>query len=124
MLTVRLDSCDVIVHETAGEASHRFKLTSIASVQRVSKDASGRQLCLYFSDEVDKDYLLRFDDAPTRETFCTLVNLLEPKIPIFDDCIVHTSAGKVSYEVRVLASFRSEATQHIILITDTCRSCS
>jgi hypothetical protein len=101
VLTVRLDTCDVVVHETAGEASHRFKLASISTVERYTRDASGKQLALRFRDEVDKDYVLRFEDSATRETFCTLINLLEPGVPVVDDCVHNTGNGKITYDVRL-----------------------
>ncbi|RYG56651.1 hypothetical protein EON66_02375 [archaeon] len=135
VLIVRLDTADVQVLETASEASSRFRLTSVAGIERVSSDPTSKQLRMHFSAEVERDYQLRFEDtgmtpthpsssqnalrtlrhapvafclalphrltprAATRETFCTLIHLLNPAIPITEDSIHVNGPGCIAYEV-------------------------
>lgn len=122
VFTVRLDTNDVVVNEVAGEASHRFRLSAIAHVERVTKDLSARQLRIVFNraavgPDFDKDYVLRFEDNATRETFCTLLHLLEPDVPVADDSVHVIGGGRVAYDVLMLT--RAGVKQRRILTLDS-----
>jgi hypothetical protein len=123
IFTIRLDTGDVMVHEVAGEGSHRFRLSSIQQAERITKDLTAKQLKITFNraavgpDLTDKEYQLRFEDNATRETFCTLLHLLEPDVPVTDDSLHFLGAGRVAYDVLLLT--RGGVKQRRVLTLDT-----